>query len=155
MAHEEDEVSQAERRAVMTDEARRRAGDLEKYVPALGDGRQPPELSAERKQQVQRELAAAEAKARASTYLGHTHSDIGGRFSVTQNESITGLPSNRPPPLPASSPWHGQHVDQDLGENSGQGMENLRARNQGGAPSALPADVAAPLFSSKQSKRER
>jgi hypothetical protein len=42
-----------------------------------------------------------------STYLSHTHSELGGRFAVTEHQIITGAVSPSPPPLPANSPWHG------------------------------------------------
>ena len=41
------------------------------------------------------------------TYLSHTHSELGGRFAVTNHQTITGIVSPAPPPLPANSPWHG------------------------------------------------
>jgi hypothetical protein len=41
------------------------------------------------------------------TYLSHTHSEVGGRFAVTEHQTITGVVSPSPPPLPAISPWHG------------------------------------------------
>ena len=41
------------------------------------------------------------------TYLSHTHSEVGGRFAVTEHQTITGVVSPAPPPLPANSPWHG------------------------------------------------
>jgi hypothetical protein len=42
-----------------------------------------------------------------STYLDHAHSDLGGRFAVTERQTITGVVSPSPPPLPANSPWAG------------------------------------------------
>jgi hypothetical protein len=42
-----------------------------------------------------------------SSYLDHAHSDLGGRFAVTEHQTITGVVSPSPPPLPANSPWHG------------------------------------------------
>src|SRR6516165_9193594 len=41
------------------------------------------------------------------TYLSHTRSEVGGRFAVTEHQTITGVVSPAPPPLPANSPWHG------------------------------------------------
>jgi hypothetical protein len=41
------------------------------------------------------------------TYLSHTHSELGGRFAVTEHQTIIGVVSPAPPPLPANSPWHG------------------------------------------------
>ena len=41
------------------------------------------------------------------TYLSHTHSELGGRFALTEHQTITGVVSPAPPPLPANSPWHG------------------------------------------------
>jgi hypothetical protein len=41
------------------------------------------------------------------TYLSHTHSELGGRFAVAEHQTITGVVSPSPPPLPANSPWHG------------------------------------------------
>jgi hypothetical protein len=44
-----------------------------------------------------------------STYYGHTHSDLGGRFALAQGrEQIIGeSPTPIYPALPASSPWAG------------------------------------------------
>jgi hypothetical protein len=39
-----------------------------------------------------------------STYLSHTHSEVGGRFAVTEHPTITGAVSPAPPPLPTNSP---------------------------------------------------
>ena len=33
------------------------------------------------------------------TYLSHTHSELGGRFAVTNHQTITGIVSPAPPPL--------------------------------------------------------
>jgi hypothetical protein len=41
------------------------------------------------------------------TYLSHTHSELGGRFAVTEHQIITGAVSPSPPPLPTNSPWSG------------------------------------------------
>jgi len=41
------------------------------------------------------------------TYLSHTHSEVGGRFAIDEHQTITGVVSPAPPPLPANSPWHG------------------------------------------------
>jgi hypothetical protein len=41
------------------------------------------------------------------TYLSHTHSELGGRFALTEHQTITGVVSPAPPPLPVNSPWHG------------------------------------------------
>ena len=41
------------------------------------------------------------------TYLSHTHSELGGRFAVTEHQIITVAVSPAPPPLPPNSPWHG------------------------------------------------
>jgi hypothetical protein len=51
-----------------------------------------------------------EEQARGATYLDHYQSDVGGRFVVTERETITGLPSPQPPPLPANSPWAGEDL---------------------------------------------
>jgi hypothetical protein len=42
-----------------------------------------------------------------STYLDHYHSDLGGRFAITERETVVGRPSPAPPPLPPTSPWAG------------------------------------------------
>ena len=42
-----------------------------------------------------------------SAYIDHAHSELGGRFAVTDHQTITGVVSPAPPPLPASSPWAG------------------------------------------------
>jgi hypothetical protein len=52
-----------------------------------------------REQQKQREQSG--------TYLSHTFSEVGGRFAVTEHQTITGVVSPAPPPLPSSSPWSG------------------------------------------------
>jgi hypothetical protein len=41
----------------------------------------------------------------ATTYLGHTHSDLGGRFAATAPLNVTGASPISYPKLPASSPW--------------------------------------------------
>jgi hypothetical protein len=41
------------------------------------------------------------------TYLSHTHSELGGRFAVAEHQTIAGVVSPAPPPLPSNSPWHG------------------------------------------------
>src|SRR6516162_4701971 len=41
------------------------------------------------------------------TYLSHTHSELGGRFALTEHQTITGVVSPAPPPLPSTSPWAG------------------------------------------------
>src|SRR6516165_12462708 len=41
------------------------------------------------------------------TYLSHTHSELGGRFALTEHQTITGVVSPSPPALPSNSPWHG------------------------------------------------
>jgi hypothetical protein len=41
------------------------------------------------------------------TYLSHTHSELGGRFAIEEHQTITGVVSPAPPPLPANSPWSG------------------------------------------------
>jgi len=41
------------------------------------------------------------------TYLSHTHSDLGGRFALTEHQTITGVVSPSPPALSANSPWAG------------------------------------------------
>ena len=43
-----------------------------------------------------------------STYLDHSHSETGGRFAITEHQTITGVVSPAPPPLPANSPWAGR-----------------------------------------------
>jgi hypothetical protein len=41
------------------------------------------------------------------TYLSHTHSEVGGRFALTEHQTVTGVVSPAPPPLPSNSPWAG------------------------------------------------
>ena len=35
------------------------------------------------------------------TYLSHTHSEVGGRFALTEHQTVTGVVSPAPPPLPS------------------------------------------------------
>jgi hypothetical protein len=63
-----------------------------------------PESQAERRRVL---LQDADVRDRFGTYLSHTHSELGGRFAVTDHQTITGVVSPSPPPLPANSPWHG------------------------------------------------
>ena len=51
------------------------------------------------------------------TYLSHTHSELGGRFAVTDHQTITGVVSPAPPPLPSNSPWHGADPVLSTGRN--------------------------------------
>jgi hypothetical protein len=53
-------------------------------------------------------LNDARVREQSGTYLSHTHSELGGRFAVTDHQTITGVVSPAPPPLPANSPWHGR-----------------------------------------------
>ena len=65
-----------------------------------------PESQAER-----RRVLANDARVRngdTGTYLSHTHSEVGGRFALTDQQAITGAISPAPPPLPSSSPWTGR-----------------------------------------------
>jgi len=55
----------------------------------------------------------------ASNYLNQYQSEIGGRFSATQTEIVTGRVSPKVPPLPASSPWSG--AQPEPGEEPGLG----------------------------------
>jgi hypothetical protein len=57
------------------------------------------EISQSEKRRIMREQG--------STYLGHTHSELGGRFASTETQIVTGRPSPKIPQLPANSPWHG------------------------------------------------
>jgi hypothetical protein len=63
----------------------------------------------ERRATLENDARVCEQQKRAdgSTLLDQYHSDIGGRFGVTQHESVTGRLSPKPPPLPSTSPWSG------------------------------------------------
>ena len=65
----------------------------------------------EEQERIARLLQDAELRRReqqqAGTYLSHTHSELGGRFALTEHQIIIGVASPAPPPLPASSPWSG------------------------------------------------
>ena len=63
-----------------------------------------PESQAERRRVLLNDACVRE---QSGTYLSHTHSELGGRFAVTDHQTITGVISPAPPPLPANSPWHG------------------------------------------------
>jgi len=65
------------------------------------------EEQAERRRVLLQDADVRRQQQEGSTYLDQYHSEVGGRFSVTQNESVTGRVSPKPPPLPANSPWHG------------------------------------------------
>ena len=68
-----------------------------------------PESQAERRRVLQNDARLREQSRNGDTgtYLSHTHSEVGGRFAVTEHQTITGVISPSPPPLPANSPWHG------------------------------------------------
>jgi hypothetical protein len=61
----------------------------------------------ERREVLANDRRVREQQAKGSTYLDHHHSELGGRFSSVETETVTGRPSSQPPPLPASSPWAG------------------------------------------------
>jgi hypothetical protein len=112
-----------------------------------------------RSDQTVREQRQWQQQREASTYLDQYHSDIGGRFSVTQHETVTGRVSAAPPPLPSTSPWSGSQpepgiepplgyrVDEMIPIENPAGATSSSPVATGGAPSA-PPDVAAPPPSS-------
>jgi hypothetical protein len=69
-----------------------------------------PESQAERRRVLANDVRVREQSRSGDTgtYLSHTHSELGGRFAVTDHQTITGVVSPAPPPLPANSPWHGR-----------------------------------------------
>jgi hypothetical protein len=103
----------------MRQDADARHGDvnayLERHAPALGVGRRLPELSEERKEEIDRKIKEAD-RARGSTYFQHAQSANDfprDRFHAVTKASLVGGQSDNPwPQLPESSPWHGQHPDQ-------------------------------------------
>jgi len=91
-----------------------------------------------------------------STYHERTAAELQtpGRFSALGQPQVVGQSAGWPA-MPSSSPWHGQHVDQDLGENHPNhpnyqsrrpGMKTSGARDPGGAaaPSAPDVEPAPP-----------
>jgi hypothetical protein len=63
----------------------------------------------------------------ASTYLDQYHSDVGGRFSVTEHESVTGRVSPKPPQLPAASPWSGSQPEPPIEPPLGISVSDLES----------------------------
>jgi hypothetical protein len=66
-----------------------------------------PEGQAERRRVLRNDESVRDQSRNAGTYLSHTHSELGGRFAVAEHQTITGVVSPAPPPLPANSPWAG------------------------------------------------
>jgi hypothetical protein len=68
-----------------------------------------PEDQAERRRVLQNDARVRNQSRNGDTssYLDHAHSDLGGRFAATEHQTITGVVSPAPPPLPANSPWAG------------------------------------------------
>jgi hypothetical protein len=60
-----------------------------------------------------------------STFLDQYHSDIGGRFSVTQHETVIGRVSPKPPPLPSTSPWSGAQPEPGIEPSLGFSVDQL------------------------------
>jgi hypothetical protein len=61
----------------------------------------------------------------ASTYLEQYHSDVGGRFNVTEHETVIGRVSPKPPPLPAASPWSGSQPEPPIEPPTGYEINRL------------------------------
>jgi len=79
------------------------------------------------------------------TYLSHTHSEVGGRFALTEHQTITGVVSPSPPPLPANSPWHGRDPVPDeppLGHRI-DAMPELKSSTASASNSSTLAKVSA------------
>jgi hypothetical protein len=117
----EDEISQNDRARVMRQDHDARHGDvnayLERHAPALGAGRRLPELSEERKEEIERKIKEAE-RARGSTYFQHAQSanDLPrDRFHAVTKASLVGQSPDPWPKMVDSSPWSGEHVDQYWG----------------------------------------
>jgi len=162
----EEDVPQHERARIMREQARSPAVDLEKHIPGLADGRQPPQLSDERKEQIRQELAAAEAKARASTYHAFTAAEIDmprDRFHQVTKASIVGQSAGWPK-MPEGNPWSGPpdlhnigRTDEEIARDearripisgfdpnpASQGMKARASLDPGGAvaPSLSASDV--------------
>jgi hypothetical protein len=68
-----------------------------------------PESQAERRRVLQNDARVREQSRNGDTssYLDHVEPLLGGRFAVTEHQTITGVVSPSPPPLPTNSPWHG------------------------------------------------
>jgi hypothetical protein len=95
------------------------------------------------------------------TYLSHTHSEVGGRFALEEHQTITGVVSPAPPPLPSSSPWSGAQpepgIEPPLGfENPAlePSIASLASAQTGGAEApSLSSDVehaAPPSYQDKE-----
>jgi len=65
-----------------------------------------PESQAERRRVLINDARVRDQQS-TGTYLSHTHSELGGRFALTEHQTITGVVSPAPPQLPSNSPWHG------------------------------------------------
>jgi hypothetical protein len=65
------------------------------------------EDQAERRRVLANDARVRDQSRDAGTYLSHSHSELGGRFAITEHQTITGVVSHSPPPLPTNSPWHG------------------------------------------------
>jgi hypothetical protein len=59
------------------------------------------------------------------TYLSHTHSEVGGRFAIDEHQTITGVVSPAPPPLPSTSPWSGAQPEPGPEEPLGYEINRL------------------------------
>jgi hypothetical protein len=118
----EDDIPQSEKRRVTLQDHDARHGDanayLERHAPALGVGRRLPELSAERKEEIERKIKEAK-RVRGSTYFQHAQSANDfprDRFHAVTKASLVGQSGGDSwPRLPESSPWSGEHVDQYWG----------------------------------------
>jgi hypothetical protein len=118
-----------------------------------------PESQAERRRVL---LQDADVRNRSGTYLSHTHSELGGRFAVTDHQTITGVVSPSPPPLPANSPWHGSdpvpdepplgyRIDEITGFENPTGVSvspPVATDDPAGAPSSDDGGSATPSSSS-------
>jgi hypothetical protein len=102
---------------------------------------------AELRQREQRQKQQREG----STFLEQYHSDIGGRFSVTQTEIVTGRASPQLPPLPACSPWSSAQPEPGLEPPLGYAIHQVEpsasfpAAEVTGAPAAAVAPPSALL----------
>jgi hypothetical protein len=69
-----------------------------------------PEDQAERRRVLRNDARVREQSRNRDTsaYIDHAHSELGGRYAITEHATITGVVSPSPPPLPDSSPWAGR-----------------------------------------------
>jgi hypothetical protein len=101
---------------------------------------QSEKLDVMRNDQTVREQRQQQQQREASTFLDQYYSPVGGRFSVTENESVTGRVSPKPPPLPSTSPWSGAQPEPGIEPPIGYAIHQVEPLEPPSpAPSAAPA----------------